>query len=77
MKLQAFDSNYFRSESPFEDDDTQNYSVFQRVYRYFKTIANSHQVTAWKSKGLSVSSIKPPGASNNSLAPITSKIDKK
>ena len=34
-KLQAFDSRYFWGKSHFENDVTQNYSVFQQMYRYF------------------------------------------
>ena len=34
-KLEAFDSSYFRGKTHFEDDGTQNYSVFQPIYRYF------------------------------------------
>ena len=34
-KLQPFDSSYFRSKSHFEDDETQNYLVFQPIYRFF------------------------------------------
>ena len=30
-KLQALDSSHFRGESYFEDDGTQNYSIFQPV----------------------------------------------
>ena len=32
VKCQVFDSNYFRGKSHFEDDDTQNCSVFQPIY---------------------------------------------
>ena len=35
MKLQGFDSHYFRSKIHFQDDETQNYSVFQPIYRFF------------------------------------------
>ena len=38
-KLQTFDSVYFRVKSHFEEDGTQNYLVFQLVYRYFKRVA--------------------------------------
>ena len=31
MKIQAFDSNYFREKSHFEDNGTQNYLLFQPV----------------------------------------------
>ena len=38
-KLKAFDSSYFVSKIHFEEDDTQNYLVFQPMYRYSKRIA--------------------------------------
>ena len=33
--LETFDSIYFRGKSYFEDNDIQNYLVFQTTYRYF------------------------------------------
>ena len=33
--LQTFDSIYFRGKSHFEKDCTQNYLVFQPMYKYF------------------------------------------
>ena len=55
-------------KSHFEDDGTQNYLVFQTVYRYFKTVsANDTHILSWKSKGLSNESIKPPSTINNFL----------
>ena len=38
-KLQKFDAAYFRGKSHFEEDGTQNYLVFQPLYKYFKSIA--------------------------------------
>ena len=38
-KLKAFDSSYFISKSHFEDDGTQNYLVFQPMYRYIKRVS--------------------------------------
>ena len=35
-KLKTFDSSYFIGKSHFEEDGTQNYLVFQPMYRYFK-----------------------------------------
>ena len=58
-KLKTFDSGYFIRKSHFEEDGTQNYLVFQPMYRYFK-IGNSDYVLSWKSKGLSNESITPP-----------------
>ena len=43
--------------------------MFQPVYKYFKKIDNTEHISAWKSKGFSDESIKPPVTSNNSLAP--------
>ena len=68
--LQTFDSIYFRGRSHFEDDDTQNWLVFQTVSRYFKTVsANDSNIVPWTSKGLSDESIKPPTSSNKMLYP--------
>ena len=69
-KSETFDSIYFRGKSHFEDNGTQNYLVFQTVYRYFKTVsANDSNILSWKSKGLSDESIKPPSTSNKMLNP--------
>ena len=71
-KLQTFDSIYFRGKSHFEEDGTQNYLVFQPMYRYFKIIAgvgNGSYIYYWKSKGLPqeiINSIKTP---NHSITP--------
>ena len=35
-KLKTLDSSYFRGRNYFEDDDTQNYLVFQPELKYFK-----------------------------------------
>ena len=69
-KLKTFDSGYFRGKNHFEEDGTQNYLVFQALYRYFKLIPNKKYISEWKSKGLSDKSIKPPTASDNSLSPL-------
>ena len=37
-KLKTFDSRYFRDNNYFEEDGTQNYLVFQTMYRYFKKL---------------------------------------
>ena len=39
-KLKTFDSSYFRGKSHFEEDGTQNYLVFQPMYRYFKRVSD-------------------------------------
>ena len=71
-KLKTFDWSYFICKSHFEEDGTQNYLVFQPMYRYFKIIAgvgNGSYIYYWKSKGLSqeiINSIKTP---NHSITP--------
>ena len=64
-----FDSIYFRSKSHFEVGGMQSYLVFQPVYRYFKKIAESDNISVWKSKRLSDESVKPHAEFSNSLAP--------
>ena len=49
-KLKTFDSGYFIGKSHFEEDGTQNYLVFQPMYRYFKVITNIDYISSWKSK---------------------------
>ena len=67
-KLETFDSIYFRGKCHFKDDGTENYLVFQTVYRYFKTVnANDSDILLWKSKGLSDKCIKSPSTSNTGL----------
>ena len=68
-KLKTFDSSYFIGKSNFGEDGTQNYLVFQSMYRYFKMTTNTDYISSWKSKGLSAESIKPPATSDNSLTP--------
>ena len=52
-KLKTLDLSYFIGKSHFEEDDTQNYLVFQPIKRYFKIIANTKFISLWKSNGLS------------------------
>ena len=66
-KLKTFDSSYFIGKSDFEEDGTQNYLVFQPMYRYFKLNSNTLHILSWQSKGLSNENIDPP---NTSLSPI-------
>ena len=71
-KLKTFDCGYFIGKSNFEEDGTQNYLVFQPMYRYFKMITNTDYISSRKCKGLSAESIKPPTTSDNSLTPALS-----
>ena len=72
-KLKTFDLSYFIGKSHFEEDGTQNYLVFQPLYKYFTFLTGAtHYPLSWKSKGLSTESIKTPTTSDNSLAPALS-----
>ena len=50
-KLNNFDAAYFRGRNVFDNDGTQNYLVFQPVYKYFEI--NSGKITLWEAKQLS------------------------
>ena len=57
----------FRGKNCFENG-TQNYLVFQPMYRYFQrltAIGSGDYVYYWKSKGLSDENITAPSAPNN------------
>ena len=74
-ELKTFDSSYFICKSHFEEDGTQNYLVFQPIYRYFKVFCITQYleyVSEWKSKGLSNESFKVFSTSDNSLNPTWS-----
>ena len=59
----------------FDEDSTQNYLVFQPIFRYIKIrrINNTtNYVLSCQSKGLSTEVIKPPSTSDNGLKPTLS-----
>ena len=68
-KLKPFDSSYFIGKSHFQEDDVQNYLVFQPLNKYFKVItnANTKYISSWQSKALSDESIKPPATRDYKL----------
>ena len=71
-KLQKFDAASFRGKSHFEEDGTQNYLVFQPMYRYFKRIAgvgSGNYIYFWKSKGLPDERLDSITASNYKITP--------
>ena len=58
-KLHKFNVAYFRGKNYFEDDGTENYLVFQPIYKYLKTTgALNNDFSSWKPKGLSDEEIK-------------------
>ena len=76
-KLKTFDSSYFIGKSHFEEDSTQNYSVFQPLNKYFKVVASTNYVSSLKSKGLFSETIKSSTTSDNSLTPAVNYYDTK
>ena len=57
-KIKYFVAAYYRGNNYFEEDDTQNYLVFQGVYKYFEDVDVSttfikFHANSWISKGLS------------------------
>ena len=45
-ELKTFDSSYFIGQNHFEGNGTQNYLVFQALYKYFKVIVNTDYVSS-------------------------------
>ena len=51
VKLQAFNSSHFRGKSHLKMQACKILAkMFRPVYRYFKNIANSNLISAWKSQ---------------------------
>ena len=79
-KLKTFHSSYFIGQSHFKEDGTQNYLVFQPIYKYFKVFAITQYVeyvSEWKSKELFNKSIRAISTPDNSLNPTLSYYDTK
>ena len=70
-KLQKFDSSYFRGKGYFDGDGTQNYLVFQSMYKYFKTFIENNVtfISSWESKGLSNQKVSSTKTSNYDQSP--------
>ena len=71
-KLKTFASSYFIGNSHFEEDGTQNYLVFQSMYRYFKRVSDvdiGNYIYFWTSKGLPDENITGPTTSDYELNP--------
>ena len=68
-KLKTFDLRYFIGKSYFEEDETQNYLVFQPLNKYFEIITNTKYISSWQSIGISDETNEPPAMSDNKLNP--------
>ena len=66
-KWKTFYWSYCRGKNNLEEDGTQNYLVFQPIYRYFKrlsVVGIGNYIYFWKSKGCSDENISVPNASD-------------
>ena len=64
--------NLFRGKRYFKEDGTQNYLVFQPMWRYFKHVSgigSGNNIYFWTSKGLSDENITAPTTSDHKLNP--------
>ena len=57
-KVNTFDAAYYRGKKYFEEDGTQNYLVFQGLYKYFDDVDVSKTLikfyaNSWTSKAVS------------------------
>ena len=71
-KLKTIDLSYFFGKSHFEEDGTQNYLVFQPMYKSFKRIGcvdNGNYIYYWQSKGLSDERINSIKRFDHSITP--------
>ena len=71
-KLKTFDLTYFKGKGHFEEGDTQNYVVFQPIYRHFKRVASAasgNYIYFWKSKGFSDEKINSITILNYGITP--------
>ena len=71
-KLKTFYLSYFKGKSHFEEDGTQNYLVFQPIYKYFKKVAgvdSGSYIYFCKYKGLSDERINSVTTCNYSITP--------
>ena len=62
--------HFYLSISHCEEDGTQNYLVFQPMYRYFKRVigvGTGNYIYFWKSEGLSYEDITAPTMSDYKL----------
>ena len=69
--IKTFDISHFCGKNYFEEDGTQNWSVFQPMGKYLE-VAYTNNITyilSWKSKGLSDLEIKSIKTNNHLLNP--------
>ena len=69
-KLQTFDSRLFIGQTYFGNDGSQNFSIFQPIYKTLTTLSGlPNTIAEWESKGLSNKKIKSAFAAAHTLSP--------
>ena len=53
-KLKTFDLSYFSGKNQFDEDDNQNYYIFQPIFKYLKisNVSDINYILSWKSRRL-------------------------
>ena len=53
-KLKIFDLSYFSGKNQFDEDDNQNYYIFQPIFKYLKisNVSDINYILSWKSRRL-------------------------
>ena len=76
-KLKTFDSSYFCGKNYFDEDGTQNYYIFQPIFKYLKVayVNNINYILSWKSRGLNDIKIESIKTNNYLLNPCTGNYD--
>ena len=65
VKLQTYDLHFFIDQSYFNNDGSQNYLIFQTIYKTITTFSVlTSTISEWESKGLSNEIFKPTYISN-------------
>ena len=71
--MNTFDLSYFLGKSHFDEDDAQNYYIFQLKYfsKYLKVayVNNINYILSWKSRGLNALKIESIKTNNYLLNP--------
>ena len=70
-KLKTFDLSYFHGKNHFDEDDTQNFYIFQRISKYLKVahVSDFNFILSWKSTGLNDIKIESIKTNNYLLNP--------
>ena len=70
VNLQTYDLSFFIGQSYFNNDGSQNYSIFQPIYETITTFSGlTNTISEWESKGLSNEKFTPPYTANKNFSP--------